>query len=159
MNYLINKIITDLKSGLNKNDVQYVYFGHSYSLPGDVLSKGAIEVIPISSEITSVATGIIDQVVNTLSVVLIKSFKSDAYINASKETAADYLTRVMDGRLADGSLKSNSIRYILRTNMKNYGTVQRNIGIEYNSNDSDYEGAATAKITLTQEENNTQPIS
>ena len=158
MNYIINKIITALKNGLDKNDVQYFYFGHSYALAADALNKGVIEVIPLTSDIESATTGTMDQNTNTIKIVLIKSFKTDAYINAQRETSADYLTRVVDGREADGSLKTNSIRYIVRSNMRNFGTVQRGMSIEYLTDDSDYQGAATATITITQEELNTQPL-
>jgi hypothetical protein len=159
MNNIINKIIEDLKNNIDKKDVQYFYFGHSYSLSIDVLNKGVIEVIPRTTEISSVTTGTIDESVNTIEIILLKSFKTEAYINASRESASDYLTRVIDGRNADGSLKTNSIRYILRNNMRDYGTIQRNMSIEYDSKDSDYEGAVSAKITLIQEEQNNQPLS
>lgn len=159
MNYIINKIIADLKANIDSKDVQYVYFGHSYALSVDVLNKGVIEVIPVSSDISSITTGTIDLNVNTIHIVLLKNFKTEAYINASRESAADYLTRVVDGRLADGSLKTDSIRYILRNNMRDYGTIQRSMAIEYSSQDSNYEGAASAKITLIQEEHNNQLLS
>ncbi len=158
MNYIINKIITNLDASISKKDVQYFYFGHSYSYSNDVLNKGIIEVKPESSDIESLTTGIIDQNTNTIKIILAKSIKTEGYKNAKEETLLSWASRVCDGREADGSLKTNSIRYVLRNNMRSYGTVQRSLSIEYDSKEDGFGGAFTTTLTLVQEEQQNQPL-
>lgn len=160
MNHLINKILVDLRANeLLKKDVKHFFFGHSYALSGDMMAQGVIEVIPVSTSVASQTTGLQDQSVHELQIVLIKNMKTQAYKNAQVETGLDYLNRVMDGRQPDGAPNTNSIRYIIRNNMRNYGTVQRDISIDYQPEDPNYEGAASATLSVTQEEFNVQPIS
>ena len=160
MNYLINQIINDLRAGLDPKDIGHFFVGHSYALPDVMLDEGIIEVIPVSSEIQSVATGMIDQGVNTLKIVVMRCFKTTPYTDPHKETATDWLARVIDGREANGTPKTNSVRYILRNHLRHYGTIQPTMTIEYNSpQKEDTMGTVSAFITLVQEEQVNQPLS
>lgn len=60
----------------------------------------------------------------------------------------------MDGRGESGDVLTNTIRYIIRTNMRNLGITQSAVSIEYGeSNDIDSsEATVFATMTVSQED-------
>lgn len=154
MTYIIQKIKEILEAGLDKKDVGYFYTGKPYSLPKAVLDRGAIYINGVSQDIESITTGIGDRTTNIIQITLCKSMQNDNYKNAQKETGNAYLTRVMDGRGESGDVLTNTIRYIIRTNMRNLGITQSAVSIEYGeSNDIDSsEATVFATMTLSQED-------
>lgn len=158
MNDLINAILTDLRNGISNENVQHFYYGKITQLSDDLLLKGVLMVSPVSTSIRAVTTGLTDEETNELEIVLVKSIRAEFYKNAQQEAAAAYLIRVMDKRNADKSLQTNSVRYIVRNRMRSYGINQVEMVIDYNTEDSNYMGAATATMKISQVDHQTQPI-
>jgi len=159
MIYIINKVLEDLENNLNSQDVQYYIFGlPEIEIGKDITNKGAVFVKPVSTDLEQIATGLIDQTTHTIEVILVKNMQMRVYRNADQETGEFWLTRVMDGREPDGSLKTNTIRYIVRNNLKKYGIRQPDISIVYNDDRIPGGENVTATMTITQEETSSQAI-
>jgi len=159
MIFIIDKILEDLESNLEKRDVQYYIFGlPEIEIGKDITNKGAVFVKPVSTDITQIATGLIDQPTHTIEVILTKNMQLKVYRSADQETGDLFLARIMDGREADGSLKTNTIRYIIRNNLQRYGVRQPDISITYNDDRIPGDENVTATLTITQEETASQAI-
>lgn len=159
MNYIIDKILEDLEEGLNKRDVQYFLFGMPETeISKIVFNKGVIMIKPISSDIVAVTTGITDEETHSIEIILAKNMQTKVYRNASQETGEHFLVKVMDGRDSNNDLLTDTIRYIIRRNLKDYGIRQPAISIAYDDGRVELEGIVTATMTITQEEHYSQQI-
>lgn len=158
MNQLITNMLRDLENGISKSDVQYYYFGKPLEPGKDVLNGGAIMVMPVSTETRAVTTGITDEDLFTVQIMLAKNLQAEFYRNAQKESGAEFLTRVMEGRDSNGVLQTNTIKHIVRSNFRQWGLKQEEVGIEYDTNDVSLEGAATAVMTVTQLDHTSQSV-
>lgn len=158
MNHFIDLILRDLENGLDKQDVQYFHFGKPYEMPKELVINGAIAVEPVSTDISPVTTGITDEDLYTVRIILLKNTQGEVYKNAQKETGAQFLTRVMEGRDSAGTLQTNTIRHIVRSNFRQWGLLQPEVGIEYDTNDSNVEGVASAVMTLQQLSHTSQSV-
>jgi hypothetical protein len=150
MNYLINKILEDLESNLNKKDVQYYIFGRPYHLPASELEKGVIMVEPISTSVQAVTTGITDEETKEVQIILAKVVKDDFYKNSSKETGSAYLTRIFENKDTSNQLQTDTIRYIVRNNLRQWGLLQPQITINYSGQvfEEAPEGTVTGIMTI-----------
>jgi len=157
MNYIISKILDDLEDSLDKNEVKYFYFGKPYSVDNVVLNAGAIFVSPITTEVDSVTTGLKDHATHEIEIIVAKNVKTSFYKNAQKDAGHSFLTRVMEGTDASGSLLTNTIRYIMRNKMRDYGILQGSMLIEYDDRRFEYEGCVTATMRITQVAEQLQP--
>lgn len=158
MNDLIEDILKNLEDVIDKKDVVYFDYGKQRLLSKTKLKHGAIMISPVSTGIRPVTTGVTDEDSYSIEIILAKNLQDKYYVNAQKETAAKFLVRLMEGRDASKILKTDTIRYVVRTNFKNTGLLQSDISIEYDSGDVDNNGAATATMTLTQIDHTTQPV-
>lgn len=156
MEATINKVIQYLEAGLDKKDVAYFHVGVPYDLSEAELLRGCITVAPVNESVISVTTGITDEETKTIAVTLAKVMKNDFYANAKKESGVQYLMRVIESREEQNVLKTNTIRYILRNNMRNLGLLQSGFDIAYDTNAVPNLGAATATITFTVTDHNYQ---
>lgn len=145
----MDKLKQLLEAGLSTKDVQYFNIGKPYSIADQVLDKGIIYIEPISTDIESLTTGITDGDDSSVKIVLAKSVKDEFVKNAQKESATAYLARVMDGKNASGQVLTNTIRYIVRTNMRQLGITQSGINITYDSQEIENAPAGTVTATLT----------
>jgi len=148
MNYAIPKIIEDLRGVISKNDVQTYMYGRPLEL-GDTLG-GMVIVNPVSTEIKPIATGVLDQDEDTIEIILVKSFKTSVYQNASQSGDVEFLTRVMRGKDANNNLLTNSIVYVVRNNFRSYGINQPSMTINWSDNRFNKEGIVVATLTLRQ---------
>jgi len=148
MENTINKIIEYLRAGLDKTDVAYFHVGNPYDLSEAELLRGCITVTPVSETVEAVTTGVTDQEVKTIEITIAKVLKNDFYGNAKKESGIQYLLRVIEARGTNNELKTNTIRYILRNNLRNLGLLQSGFNIVYDTNAISNLGAASASITF-----------
>jgi hypothetical protein len=144
MNYVINQIKDDLE-GLE--GIQYLYFGEPESLGSEVIGKGAIAINPLTTDIVPITTGTTDEYVFNIELVVYKLVRGTAK-NAQEESGDEFMTRIVEGRAADGSLLTNSIVQILKRNQRSYGIQITDISVVYDSSRSDIEGAVTATINV-----------
>jgi hypothetical protein len=120
-------------------------------LPETVLLNGVIGVVPRTTEINPATTGVNDEDSINIDIILAKIIKNEFYRNAQKVSGDEYLARVMDGRNEDGSIKTDTIRYITRNNMRRYGTRQGSFSIEYNTEEFENYALVSATLSLTQQ--------
>lgn len=160
MDNLIENILTKLEDGLNKKDVQHFLYGVGLeTIPKSMANQGVIVVNPISTDIEPVTTGVTDEESYSLEIILVKNTQTEFYQNSQKEGSIKYLVRIMEGRDAGKGLSTNTVRYIIRTNFRNFGLLQNNISIEYDTDDVNGLGLVTATMTLTQVDHTSQLIS
>ena len=147
-----NSILKGLGKSFNNNSTFEPEFAGDFGGVGIGESKYDLGTVP--KDIESITTGIGDKTTNIIQITLCKSMQNDNYKNAQKETGNAYLTRVMDGRGESGDVLTNTIRYIIRTNMRNLGITQSAVSIEYGeSNDIDSsEATVFATMTVSQED-------
>jgi hypothetical protein len=152
MTYLLNRIKEILEAGLDKKDVQYYNIGKPFAIADAVLAGVIIYLEPVSTDVVSITTGIGDMSDNTIKIVLAKTVKDQFVKNAQKESGQAYLTRVMDGRDGSGNVLANTIRYLIRTNMRNLGITQGAVNIAYDTQEIENgpEGLVTATLTVSQ---------
>ena len=158
MEYIIDLILQKLEEGISKADVKNYLFGIPSEMGDNLSNSGAICVGPMATDITPETTGVRDRDDNDIEIVVVKNFKTMQYRDAESEGAMRFLTRIIDGRNADGSRKTDSIVYILRNNMRTFGIRQPSISINYRDNRYDKEGVVTASLRLRQEAISNQPI-
>ena len=159
MKNIIDKMLVDLESNMNKDDVQYFVYGlPNIQVYKEMLRKGAIFIKPVTSSITPITTGITDEGQNEIDIVLAKDMQIKVYRDPKQETGDKFLNRVMDGREADGSPKTNTIRYIIRNNLQKYGVLQPSVAITYDDNRIDSMATVTATMTVSQFEHYSQAI-
>ena len=161
MTYYITQILEDLENEMSDRDVQFFISGlPETQISEKLLSGGVVFVNPISTDLTAVATGVVDEGSHEIEIILARSMKTQAYQNASQETGAAYLARVMDGRDADNTIQTNTIRYIIRSHMQDYGMRQPDVTITYNDDrlENIAEGVVTATMTVTIEDHYAQQI-
>lgn len=158
MNKFVTDLLKKLEDGISRKDVRHYRSGKSFSSAKNRLNEGIIMINPLSTTVTPVTTGATDEDGFTVEIILAKNMQSKQYKSASKEAAAEYLMRVMEGRDRGGGLSTNTIRYVVRTNFRNLGLNQEDISIEYDTEDVANLGAATATMTLTQIDHTSQLI-
>jgi len=159
MNYVINQILKDLENELNSRDVQYFFFGKPETeVSKDVFNKGAVFVSPLNTGIVAVTTGITDEETHSIEIILAKNMQTKVYKNAQQETGVSFLTKVMDGRDENNNVLTDTIRYIVRRHLREYGIRQPAVSIEYDTEQFKAEGVVTATMTMTQEEHYAQQI-
>lgn len=162
MKALLNEVKTDLEAALDKKDVRYYSIGIPFRFDSkQVLSGGAIFLVPLTTNIESVTTGLNDQETHSFQIILAKSYQDTMYKNAQEELGIPYLLKVVDDRNADRSLKTNSIRYVVRKNMRKWGIKQNELDIEYDTQalgDNIADGYISATITVNQLDINNQPL-
>lgn len=158
MNNIIGKILDDLEDSINKNDVKYFYFGKPYAVDNNILNAGALFVTPVRTDVESVTTGLKDHASNEIEIVLAKNVKPSFYKDAQKDAGHSFLTRVMEGTDESGALLTNTVRYIIRNKMRDYGILQDSMSIEYDDRKFEYDGCVTATMRITQVVEQSQPI-
>lgn len=150
MNYAIPKIIEDLKAGISKNDVQLYMYGMPQEV-GDFNGIGGMIIVnPVTTDVTPIATGMIDKDEDNIEIILVKSYKTSIYQNASQAGDVEFLTRVMRGKDSNNNLMTNSIVYIVRKFFKDYGTNQPTMSINWNDTRFNKEGIVAATLSLRQ---------
>lgn len=151
MTHLIEALLRDLENNIPKQDVQYYIWGKPDNISKEALIKGVIMIRPRTTVVRPISTGPKDKDDNTLEVILGKSMQTDVYQNAQIETGDKFCNRIMDGRNADGSLRNDTIRYVVRNNYKNYGILQPEIRIDYDTNEiTAPDGIVTATMVISQ---------
>lgn len=161
MIYLINRMLTDFEAGISAQDIQYFYFGMPYSLSKQVLDKGILIVQPVSTDIKPITTGLRDEEMKSVKIIIAKSVLNDNYMNAQKETGIQYLIRVIEGKNEDNSLKTDTVRYVIRNKYRTWGVNQQQMTINYDTNElaTAAQGVVTATIMLSVRDIVTQSIS
>jgi len=154
MTFLMNKLKEILEAGLDKKDVQYINLGKPYSVSKQVLDRGFLCIQPVATDVESVTTGITDEDVHSVKIILAKNVQDEIVKDSQKESGTMYLARVMDGRDASGNVLTNSIRTLIRRNMRNLGITQDSISIDYDTDELDNvaEGTVTATLMLSQKD-------
>lgn len=161
MNWVINQMLEDLENEMNPRDAQFFIFGMPETqISKELLLKGTVMVKPVSSNIYAVTTGITDELSHEIEIILARSMQTEVYQNASRETGEAYLVRVLDGRDESNNLQTNTIRYIIRSHMQDYGIRQPDVTITYNDDrlENVAEGVVTATMTVTIEDHYAQQI-
>lgn len=158
MDDVIKDIIEDLRNNIPDTKVKHYFYGKPEALNEAVLTGGAIMVIPMNLNVVSITTGLMDQERMGIKIVLAKNMKTDFYRTSSVQSAMSFLVDVMDGRQADRSLRTNTIRYMIRNKMRSYGLKQEDFSIEYNTDDEDYLGSATATLEVVVIGHVSQPV-
>lgn len=128
---LLNDIKRDLEAGVPHNEVQYYYIGKPVSISQQALDKGVIVIKAIGTKGRTVTTGVREEDTHTVRIEVMKTVRDKFVNNAQVESGDLYLTRVIDDRNEDGSLKPSSIRYIIRNKMRAWGIMQGDLDISY----------------------------
>lgn len=131
MTKLLEDMKRDLEAAIPKKDVQYYFIGRPVSISQIALDRGAIVLEPVSTNVRSVATGPLEEEIHNVRVTVMKSVKDEFVKDSQRESGKQYLTRVIDGRQADGSLQTTSIRYVVRNKMRSWGIIQADLDISY----------------------------
>lgn len=150
MNYAIPKIIEDLRNGISEKDVRTYLYGLPLEAGEMVANGGCIIVNPVTTAITPIATGVIDRDEDDIEIILLKTYKTSVYQNASQAGDVEFLTRIMRGKDQNNNLLTNSIVYIIRSNCKRYGLNQPSLSIDWNDNRFNKEGIVAATLRLRQ---------
>lgn len=160
MQYLINKIKTTLEQSLDKKDIQYVVIGGLDQISKAMLDKGVVVLLPISTEVSSITTGIRDMERKVVKFVIGKNIQNQFNKNAQRESGQEYLMRVMEGNNADNTLITTSLRYIIRQNFRVWGVQQDSLSIDYMTDELQdvAEGAITGSMQFTVIDSVIQPI-
>ena len=158
MDFVINKILDKLKEDMEKKDITHFFFGKPDEIDEVTATAGMIYINPITTEINSLTTGMQDQDTFNLEIGIIKKTTKDMYKNPKKESVMSFLVRIMEGRDPQNVLKTNTIRYIVRNQMRQFGSRQDTISIEYDTKEYGKEDIATAKMNLKQIGITNQPI-
>jgi hypothetical protein len=159
MNYVINKMLEDLEAGLPKKDVQYYIFGRPYQLAEAELEKGVLMIEPVSTTVQSVTTGITDEENKEIKIFLAKIVKDRFYANAQKETGSAYLARIFENKDASNQLQADTVRYIVRENLRQWGLLQPTISIDYTvSFEQAPEGTVAGAMTISTLDHFSQPL-
>lgn len=160
MNRLLEQIKTDLEANVSKKDVQYYLIGMPVSISKQTLDAGVVVVEPRSTSVSSVTTGVREQETHIVDIVLLKNVQDRSEFDNQRESGKAYVTRVMDARNANGSLKVGSIREVVRRNMRTWGIMQGDLEIQYSESDNENIplGTVIATITLPQVDIVTQNI-
>lgn len=148
MRTLVKQILTDLENidGIKK-DINHFIFGRPSKLDSATALKGAIMVYPRFNRSEPITTGIKESNEIELEFIIAKKVTNNNYINA-QETATEWMVRVIEDTDNTNSLKTNTIKYTLRKNIRNYGKKQRQMQIEYDSKEFKNQGVVTATISL-----------
>lgn len=146
MNEIINAIIEDLGNVIAKKDIQYYFFGKPSNISNDMLLKGVVMIEPVGTSVESVTTGITDEDTNELTIWVVKQLRGLPN-NAQIETGAQFMVRLIENK-TNGNLETNTIRYVIRRNLRQYGLMQAGFSVEYDVDEVDNDGAVTAKINL-----------
>jgi hypothetical protein len=160
MNRYLEVIKESLEANIDKADIQYFYIGKPFSLGKAQLDRGVCIVQPIDTDIESVTTGIRDQETHTVRIIIAKQSQEFFVKNAEKHSAAQFLTRVCDGRKQDKTPEEHSVRYVIRNNYRCWSIMQPNIRIEYGTNELENvaQGIIEATITVTLTDIHTQQL-
>lgn len=159
MNYIIDQMLEDLENEMNGRDVQYFFWGMPETeVSKEIFTKGAIFVKPVDSSIIAVTTGITDEEVHSIEIIVAKSMQTKVYRNAQQETGEHFLAKVMDGRDSGNDLLKDTIRYVVRSHLQDYGIRQPAVSIVYDDDRVGIQGVVTATMTITQEEHYSQAI-
>lgn len=152
MYHIITKMLKDLEAGLPNQHVRYFIFGmpEEENISDAELTAGVICIRPVSTDVESRTTGITDEDTHTLEIILAKNTKTLFYKNNQTETGDQFLLRLMDNRDINGQLQTDTIRYIIRHNLRQYGVNQPDIRIAYNDNRIPLQAIATATMTVRQ---------
>lgn len=149
MTHLLQRIEQILKQSVPRTDIAHYFYGNpSFEDPKSLLLDGIIAIEPIATNIQSVTTGLDDSHTYTIAIHVKKYVQLSVYTNAYKETAAGFMTSLIEGRNDDGSLLETSIAYILRKNIRMLGVLQPSLTVEYETDQTETLGGATATITL-----------
>jgi hypothetical protein len=139
-------MLEDFEDSLDKSDVRHFYWGFIDDLSRDQLRDGVIMVQPVSETAEQATTGIQDRNTYNLQIILAKSVEGREYVNASQETGQRFLQRIMSNCDDSGGLESDTVKYIVRTNMLDYSGRQPTIEINYD--DDRYEDSSIPTATM-----------
>ena len=155
---MIDKILNSLEAEIDSKDVQYFLFGKPYALGNDHLNRGVIMVKPSNTAVQSVTTGINDEYTLAIEIILAFNVKRDFNRNDQKEQGDLFAIMTMEGRDEHGFLLPKTIAYIVRKNLRQWGLLQPNITVDYDTGEVEQEGSYTAKMTITGIEHISQQI-
>lgn len=148
MNYVIPKILEDLRNGIDKNDVAYFYYGLPTELGDEVGNAGGIFVAPVNTGINPISTGMIDSEEDEIHVVLARESSTFRYRSPEDEGGMEYFTRVLNGKDTANQRLANSIVYIIRNNIRRYGLRNPSFSINWNDNRFEKEGMVTSTLII-----------
>jgi hypothetical protein len=158
---IVNKIIVDLENVLGMQGsklVQYYYIGKPKEVDKINLEGGAVFVVPSKSSVVSVTTGLQDITTRSIEIILAKGSRNSVNLNAQKEEDIQYLMRVMDGDDASQQLLSDTIAYVIRNHMRDYGIKQDSLEISFDDNRFGVDEVYTSTMTLLQENIHNQTV-
>lgn len=148
MKKLLKTILTDLENIENiKKDIGYFYLGIPDRVDNKVLDSGMLCLRPDLNTSVPITTGIKEQNDIDLKIIVAKQMKNKNYRNA-QETGDEFMMRVIEDTDENNSLKTNTIKYTLRQNIRNYGKKQNDMSITYDSQEFTNAGVITATINL-----------
>lgn len=150
MNVYLDTIKNSLELIIPKTDIQHYFIGKPNSFSKVNADRGICVIEPVSTDIVSVTTGLQDREDLAIRIIIAKQIQEYAVRNAEKESGAQWLMRVMDGREPDRSPKTISVRYIARNNFRQWSNLQPATNIDYESNNLENfaEGLVEATLTL-----------
>jgi hypothetical protein len=158
MNYAIQKMLKDLEDGLDHLHIQYFYYGIPYAVSDDILRNGALFVIPRSETIIPASTGLVDQAESEIDITLALQDRPRFYKNAQVDSGLELLNRLMSGVDECGNLLTDTVQYIIRSNIREYGVRQSRVRVVYDDKRIAKEDVITATMTLTHERLHSQQI-
>lgn len=146
MFYYCEKIKTLLEAGIPQDRVNYYILGSAENIPQEVAERGFIQIVPTTST-TNIADNTKDETIGSIDVivgVLIRElWNGSAYDNAHFIEVGD----IMEGKDANGNLKSDTVKAILRKNINSLGLNQSELIADY-SDQRDESYIYSAKFTL-----------
>lgn len=148
MKYIIDLILDKLKGGIDRNDIAYYYFGEPELLPREVVSRGFCCVKPVNDQTSLVETQR-DQGLFTIEVVVGKLVSSEWNKLPDEFGTTSWLVDVVEGTNSDGSLKQDTIKYVLRDNLTDIGKTH-DLTIDYDNKQrgEDYTSEARLRLEL-----------
>jgi hypothetical protein len=149
MNTYLETIKNSLQAVISKNDIQHYYIGKPNSFSKVNADRGILVIEPVSTDIQSITTGLNDREDLSIRIIIAKQIQEFSVRNAEKESGSQWLMRVMDGREPDNRPKTNTIRYVVRSNYRQWSTMQPSVNIDYESTNLENFAEGLVEATLT----------
>jgi hypothetical protein len=145
MNYIVNQIKTAIEAGLG-NKIGYYYIGRPQILPKEVAMRGYISISPLSDETTLVQTQT-DQGIYRVEIEVGRDVRNEWNQMPQKVGTTKWLMEIVQNTDTNGSLQTNTIKYILRNNLVQIGKTHI-MSITYEDMEVQEQYVKVAKILL-----------
>lgn len=154
MDYLIRKILNSLEAGIPKERIAYYFDGKPTQLTDEILERGVICVSVPSAEVESITTGVTEQETFDVEIVVAKIIKNNYYKEGQQEAGQAVIRRIIEGSNDNGVLLTDTVRHIVRSNLKTWGVMQPSYSVDYDTqefvNNSTFSATVTVQVIDTQ---------